>query len=168
MKPDNAKIVSDISELNALFTNATNLKTLLQNIVEMILSNMKADSCLLYLFDDNAQVLLLKASKGPQEGSVDKVRLKPGEGFAGIAFKELRAVCEGNAVAIPIVRGSNRIGVIILQSVKKDHFSDEDVNIFCSIISPLVTTIEMAQQFVRRILTHLRLPQPDSYIWTGE
>jgi len=30
------------------------------------------------------------------------------------------------------------------------------------------TTIEMAQQFVRRVLTHLRLPQPDSYIWTGE
>jgi 4-hydroxy-3-polyprenylbenzoate decarboxylase len=30
------------------------------------------------------------------------------------------------------------------------------------------TTAEMAQQFVRRVLTHLGLPQPDSYIWTGE
>jgi 4-hydroxy-3-polyprenylbenzoate decarboxylase len=29
-------------------------------------------------------------------------------------------------------------------------------------------TAEMAQQFVRRVLTHLGLPQPDSYIWTGE
>ena len=63
MKRDNSKIVSDISELNALFTNATNLKTLLQNIVEMILSYMKADACLLYLFDDDTQMLLLKAGK---------------------------------------------------------------------------------------------------------
>jgi 4-hydroxy-3-polyprenylbenzoate decarboxylase len=30
------------------------------------------------------------------------------------------------------------------------------------------TTTEMAQQFVRRVLTHLHLPQPDAYIWTGE
>ena len=72
MKRDNSKIISDINELNALFTNATNLKTLLANIVEMILSCMEADSCLLYLFDDNAKVLLLKASKGLGTSSIGK------------------------------------------------------------------------------------------------
>ncbi len=30
------------------------------------------------------------------------------------------------------------------------------------------TTIDMAQQFVRRVLAHLHLPQPDAYIWTGD
>ena len=30
------------------------------------------------------------------------------------------------------------------------------------------TTTEMAQQFVLRVLTHLHLPQADTYIWTGE
>ena len=145
MKRDNSKIVSDTSELNALFTNATNLKTLLQNIVEMVLSYMKADACLLYLFDDDTQMLTLRASKGLEGSSIGKVRLKPGEGLAGTAFKELRAVCEGDAVAIPILRGANRIGAMMLQSVKRDHFSDEEVNTFRAITSSLVTTIEMAK-----------------------
>jgi len=30
------------------------------------------------------------------------------------------------------------------------------------------TTSEMAQQFVKRILAHIGLPQPGAYIWTGE
>jgi 4-hydroxy-3-polyprenylbenzoate decarboxylase len=30
------------------------------------------------------------------------------------------------------------------------------------------TTTEMAQQFVRRVLTHIGLPQQDAYVWTGE
>jgi len=165
MKRNNPKIVRDISELNALFTNATNLKILLENIVEMVLSYMKADVCLLYLFDDDTQMLKLKASKGLRTGSLGKVRLKPGEGLAGIAFKEMRAVCEKDTtrrpgfrpipgsleekycsfLAIPILRGTNRIGVIMLQSVKRDYFSDEDVNILTAITSPLVTTIEMAK-----------------------
>ena len=29
-------------------------------------------------------------------------------------------------------------------------------------------TAEMARQFVRRVLAHLGLPQPDAYQWTGE
>jgi 4-hydroxy-3-polyprenylbenzoate decarboxylase len=30
------------------------------------------------------------------------------------------------------------------------------------------TTTQMAQQFVRRVLTHIGLPQQDAYVWTGE
>jgi phosphotransferase system enzyme I (PtsP) len=154
MKHENSKLIRDIDELTALFTNATNLNTLLQNIVGMIVSYMQVDACLLYLFDDNTQMLTLKASKGLEGDSIGKARLKPGEGLVGIAFKELRAVCEGDTakhpgfhsfLAIPILRGQNRIGVMMLQSVKKDYFSDEDINIFRTIISPLVTTIEMAK-----------------------
>jgi phosphotransferase system enzyme I (PtsP) len=154
MKRDNPKIISDSDELAALFTNAANLNALLQNIVEKIATYMDADVCSLYLFDDDTQKLTLKASKGLRSGFIGKVRLKPGEGLAGIAFKELRAVCEGDAtkhpafrpvlgigdekyysfLAIPILRGQNRIGVMTLQSVKKDYFSDEDICCF-----PLIT-----------------------------
>ena len=154
MKHDNSNLIGDIGELTELFTNATNLNALLENIVNMVVSYMQADVCLLYLFDDDTQILQLKASKGRKDSSMGKVRLKPGEGLAGIAFKELRAVCEGDTakhssfhsfLAIPILRGQNRIGVMMLQSVKRDYFSEEDVNTFRTITSQLVTTIEMAQ-----------------------
>ena len=165
MKRDNSKLISDISELTALFTDAANLGALLQNIVNKIAFYMAADVCSIYLYDDDTQMLTLKAARGLNGDSVGKVRLKPGEGLTGIAFKELRAVCEGNIgahpefrpvpggreekycsfLAIPILRGQNRIGVIALQSVKKDFFSDDDVGIFRAITSQLVTTIEMAK-----------------------
>src|SRR5665213_1993213 len=93
VKQDKPKLIGDITELTALFTNATNLNALLENIVEMIISYMQADVCLLYLFDDDAQVLTLKASKGLPSGAMGKMSIQPGEGLAGIAFKELRAVC---------------------------------------------------------------------------
>ena len=165
MKHDNPKHISDIGELTALFTDAANLDALFQNIVEMIALYMKSDVCSVYFFDEDTQLLTLKATKGLHAGSIGNVYLKPGEGLAGIAFKELRAVCEGDVtklsghhfvpgtveekfcsfLAIPILRGPNRIGVMTLQSVKKDFFSVEDVNVFRAIISQLVSTIEMAK-----------------------
>ena len=154
-KSENLNNISDIDELTNLFTNATNLNALLENIVDMILSSMKADLCLLYVFDDDAQKLILKAMKGLGPDDASKPILKQGEGFAGIAFKEMRPFSEGNAadsegkylsyLAIPILRGQNRIGVIMLQSLKNDYFSNGDIKIFRDIIAPLVTTIEMAK-----------------------
>ncbi|MFH0754001.1 MAG: phosphoenolpyruvate--protein phosphotransferase [Candidatus Omnitrophota bacterium] len=165
MKPDNSKLIRDISELTALFTDAANLGVLLQNIVEKIALHMKADVCSVYLFDEDTGMLTLKATKGLRVDAIGKVRFKPGEGLTGIAFKELRAVCEGNIArhpafrsvagsggekycsfwAIPILRGHNRIGVMTLQSVKQDYFSKDDVGVFRAITSQLVSTIEMAK-----------------------
>jgi len=154
MKRDNSKLISDIGELTALFTDASNLDALLQNIVKMIASYMEADVCSVYLFDDDTRMLTLKATKGLQADSIGKVCFKSGEGIVGIAFKELRAVCEGDTtkhsgfcsfLAIPILRGQNRIGVMTLQSIKKDYFSNDDVNTFRAITAQLVSTIEMAK-----------------------
>src|SRR5665213_796302 len=165
MKRDNSKLISDIGELTAIFTDAANLDALLQNIVEKIALHMQSDVCSVYFFDEDTQMLTLKTTKGLHADSIGNVRLKPGDELARIAFKELRAVCEGDAakhpryrsvpgsgeekfcsyLAIPILRGQNRIGVMTLQSVKRDYFSVEDVNIFRTITSQLVTTIEMAK-----------------------
>ncbi|MBF0331600.1 MAG: phosphoenolpyruvate--protein phosphotransferase [Candidatus Omnitrophica bacterium] len=165
MKHDNAKLISDIGELTALFTDAAHLDALLQNIVNKIAAHMNADTCSIYLFNDETQMLTLKATKGLRAGSIGKVCLKPGEGLTGISFKERRTVCEGDAarnpgyrpvpgvgeekycsfLAIPILRGQTRIGVMTIQSVKKNYFSDEDINIFNAITSQLTSTIEMVK-----------------------
>ncbi len=115
---------------------------------------MGADACALYLFDDDIQILTLKASKGLCVDATGNIPSELGEGLAGIAFNEMQAVREGDTVknsgfcsslAIPILRGKNRIGAILLQSVKIDYFSDEDINTFRAITAQLVSTIEMAK-----------------------
>ncbi|NTV28581.1 MAG: phosphoenolpyruvate--protein phosphotransferase [Candidatus Omnitrophica bacterium] len=165
MKRDHSKLICDIGELTALFTDAANLDTLLQNIVDMAALHMAADVCSVYLFEEQSRELVLKATHGLLPGSVGQVRLRVGEGLTGTAFSELRAVCEGDAarhpgyrffpgigeeqycsfLAVPILRGRNSIGVMTLQSVRKNYFSPDDINVFRAITSQLATVIEMAR-----------------------
>lgn len=168
MKRDHSKLICDISEIAGVYTGAQDLGELLQKIVEMTAAHMGADVCSIYLYYEETQDLVLRATKGLDEGSIGKVRLKLGEGLTGLALKEFRAVCEGDAsssphfryfagigeekffsfVAAPILRGKDRIGVMTLQSVLRNHFSPEDVNVFRAITSQLATTIEMAKLLI--------------------
>ncbi|MEI6438258.1 MAG: phosphoenolpyruvate--protein phosphotransferase [Candidatus Omnitrophota bacterium] len=165
MLRDHSKLICDISELTTLFTDTSNLDSFLQKIVEMIALHMNADVCSVYLYYDDVDELVLKATRGLQSDSIGKVKMKLGEGLTGKALQELRPVCEGNArahpsfrlfsgigeekfssfLAVPILRGQNRIGAMTLQSEKKDHFTPEDVNIFRAVTSQLANTIEMAK-----------------------
>lgn len=165
---DHSKLICDIGELAALFTDTSNLDSLLQKIVDMIAVHMNADVCSVYLFDDDTQEIVLKATRGLQLSSVGQIRMKLGEGLTGTALQELRTVCEGNAsrhpgfryftgigeekyssfMAVPILRGQIRIGVMTLQSVKANSFTPEDVNVFRAITSQLATTIEMARLLI--------------------
>ncbi|MBF0569735.1 MAG: phosphoenolpyruvate--protein phosphotransferase [Candidatus Omnitrophica bacterium] len=165
MKRDHSKLICDIGELTALFTDTASLDTLLQKIVGMVSAHMEADVCSIYLYYDDSQELVLKATQGLKPSSVGQVRLKLGEGLTGKALLELRPVCEGDArkhpefrhftgigedklasfLAVPILRGQTRIGVMVLQSVRKDYFSVEDMNVLRAITSQLANTVEMAK-----------------------
>lgn len=174
---DHSKLICDIGELAALFSDTSNLDVLLQKIVDMIAAHMHADVCSVYLFDDEAEELVLKATRGLNKASINHIRMKLDEGLTGLALKELRTVCEGNAaqhprylhflgigeekypsfMAVPILRAHVRIGVMTIQSVKANSFSPEDVNVFRAITSQLATTIEMA-----RLLISLEKPEVKS------
>lgn len=168
MKRDHSKLLCDISELSALFTDTSNLDGLLQNIVEMVAQHMEADVCSIYLYYEDNDELVLRATKGLASSSIGSVRLKSGEGLTGLAFQELRTVLEGDVLkdprykhiagigeerfasflAVPILRGQTRIGVMTLQTEKKNYFSAEDANVFRAITSQMATIIEMAKMLI--------------------
>ena len=168
MKRDHSKLLCDISELSALFTDTSNLDGLLQNIVEMVSQHMDSDVCSIYLYYEEPNELVLRATKGLALSSIGSVRLKPGEGLTGVAFQELRTVLEGDAVknpnykhienigeerfasflAVPILRGQTRIGVMTLQSERKNFFSADDAGVFRAITSQMATIIEMAKLLI--------------------
>ncbi|MBF0123147.1 MAG: phosphoenolpyruvate--protein phosphotransferase [Candidatus Omnitrophica bacterium] len=165
MRRDHSKLICDIGELTALFTDTANLDVLLQKIVEMTASHMDAEVCSIYLYYDDVQELVLRATKGLHVSSIGNVRLKLGEGLTGKSLLELRPVCEGDArhhpefksivgigeekyssfLVVPILRGIHRIGAMTLQSISKNYFTVEDVNVFRAIGSQMANTIEMAK-----------------------
>ena len=159
------KLLCDIGEMSGLFTDATSLEMFLHEIVLLVSKHMCSEVCSVYLFYEDNTELILKATKGLTKDSVGRVRLKLGEGLTGLALKELRPICEKNAsrsryykyffgigedcyesfLAVPILRGRIRIGVMVVQNSKKDYFDEEDIRVLRAITSQLANTIEIAK-----------------------
>ena len=165
---DHAKLICDISELAGLFHDTPSMESFLQKITAMVTDHMGCEVCSIYLYYEEQNELVLKATKGLNLSSIGQVKMKPGEGLTGVAFKERRPICEGQAkenpnfrffpgigeerfesfLAVPILRGSIEIGVMVIQSHKRDYFSDDDIGILKAITSQLATTIETARLLI--------------------
>ena len=168
MKRNHTQLICDIGELVGLFVDTTSLEAFLQKIAEMVYEHMGSEVCSIYLFYDETQDLVLKATRGLKPEAIGNVRLKLGEGLTGLAIKEMRPVCERNAsqapgyryfpeigeevyesfLAVPIVRGQTRIGALVIQNKRKDYFDAEDIQAVRAIASQLANTIEMAKVLI--------------------
>ncbi len=162
MKRDHTKLICDIGELSDLFIDSVGLDNFLQNIVFMISEHMNSEVCSIYLYYEWTDELVLKATKGLNPESIGNVKMRLGEGLSGLALKEIRPICEGNArnnpnfkyfpgigeeqfesfLAVPIVRGRTRIGVMVVQNSKRNCFEEEDIKVLRAITSQLANTIE--------------------------
>jgi phosphotransferase system enzyme I (PtsP) len=162
---DNTKLLYDISELNSLFRESTNIQTLLNKTVEMVASHTQSDVCSVYLYNSENRELVLSATKGLNPDSVGKVRLKLGQGLTGLALKELRPICEKDAarspnfkffpgifeerykslLAVPIARGISRIGVLVLQRKDNRYFDESDITALEAAAAQLANIIENAR-----------------------
>lgn len=168
MKRNHTQLICDIGELVGLFVDTTSLEAFLQRIAVMVSEHMGSEVCSIYLYYDDTQELVLKATRGLKLEAIGKVRLKLGEGLTGIAMKEMRPICERNAskapgyryfpeigeevyesfLAVPITRGQTRIGVLVIQNKRKDYFDAEDTQAVRAIASQLANTIEMAKVLI--------------------
>jgi phosphotransferase system enzyme I (PtsP) len=168
IKRDHTKLICDVGEITGLFHDAPSMEEFLQKITAMVTRHMECEVCSIYLYYADQHELVLKATKGLNPDSVNKVRMKITEGLTGLALKEKRPICEGQAknnpnfrffpgigeekfesfLAVPILRGSVEIGVMVIQSEKKDYFSPEDVQVFRAITTQLAATIETARLLI--------------------
>jgi len=162
MKRNHTQLICDIGELSSACHSALCLEDFLQRAAELTARHMHSDVCSIYLYFDETRELVLEATKGLKPGAVGRVRLKLGEGLTGLALKELRVICEREAskrpgyryfpdigeesyesfLAVPILRGHNRIGVVVVQNAESHYFNDDDINALRAITSQLATTIE--------------------------
>ncbi len=180
IKRDHTKLICDVGEITGLFHDAPSMEEFLQKITTMVTRHMECEVCSIYLYYADQHELVLKATKGLNPDSINKVRMKVGEGLTGMALKEKRPICEGQAknnpnfrffpgigeekfesfLAVPILRGSVEIGVMVIQSQKKDYFSSEDIQVFRAITTQLAATIETARLLITLNDKKEKLPTP--------
>ena len=160
----NVNMICDIAELSSLFEKSSSLDDFLQSAVSVVAWHMRAAVCSIYIYDDKDRLLTLRATQGLSPNAVGKVTLRLGQGLAGLALKELRAIREGRGslspkfqpvsgineekyqafLAVPIRRGLTRVGVLAVQDVQPDYFDEKDEQALKAIAAQLATVIENA------------------------
>ncbi|HMP75313.1 MAG TPA: phosphoenolpyruvate--protein phosphotransferase [Kiritimatiellia bacterium] len=168
MRKDNVDLICNIAELAGLFKKSSSLEDFLQTVVSIVAYHMRSAVCSVYLYDEENQELILKATQGLSAASIGKVRLKLGEGLTGLALKELRPIREGSGLqnphfkfipgikeeqfqaflAVPILRGLTRVGVLVLQDPVENYFDDNDTKALQAIAAQLAATIENAKLLI--------------------
>ncbi len=141
---DHLKLLCDFGELNWVFTATRDIQGFLDKIVVLVRQHMEADVCAIYLYDASARELVLKAAGGTEDAQVGQVRLRLGEGLSGRALQQMSPIRtrEGrrhpafryvpgldrfdNYMAMPIVRGNERIGALTLQRQAQQPFDEQD------------------------------------------
>lgn len=159
---DHIKMLCDIGELTGLFIGSKDLESFLAKIVALVADHMQAEVCSIYIFDENLEELILKSTRGLNQDYVGKIVLKTGEGLVGLALKELRPICEKygkdnpnfkfipgtheekyeSFLAVPIFRGSSRLGVLVVQRLSGHFFDHQDIMAMQATSSQLAAIIE--------------------------
>ena len=162
MKKDNVELICSISELSNLFKGKANIQGFLSKVTSTIAGHMNCDSCSVFILDDLTDELILEATEGLNKDFIGKLRLKSGEGLTGLAMKEEKSILEKDGLdnpqfrqiegfgeeayksflAVPILSGLSKIGVVVLEHRQKDFFNINDQLAIKAIASQLATTLE--------------------------
>ncbi|MCA1754958.1 MAG: phosphoenolpyruvate--protein phosphotransferase [Spirochaeta sp.] len=181
---DSIDLIWNVAELAGLFEKKSTLEGFLTDVVKLIAAHMQSDVCSIYLYDSFRDSLVLRASHGLDLPHDKQVELRVGEGITGHSFAELRPICEADApssryfkivpglneeefrsfLAVPIRRGPNRIGIMVLQHRQPDHFTQTDTRAMQAIASQLATTLENAEMLMQ--LRHVA-PAPERHYETS-
>jgi len=165
---DHLNLLCDIGELANLIIGSTDIQGFLQQTVEMVARHLNADVGSIYLYDDATRDLVLQATIGLNPSAVGRVRMKSGEGLVGKTYASLQPICEDRAsyhpdfkyfkeadedpfesfLAVPIHRGIEKIGVLVVQHEHPGYFDEIDVMAMRAIASQLTGAIENARMMI--------------------
>lgn len=165
MASEHLNLLCDVDELTALMAESSDVPSFLHSVVTTVADRLKTNVCSIYLFDEKAEDLVLRATMGLKPSAVNNVRMKEGEGLVGTAMRELRPILDNHAsknpqfravadigeeeydcfLAIPIRRGIEKIGVLTAQRERRRPFGENDVVALTAVASQLAGTFENAQ-----------------------
>ncbi|MDA1044256.1 MAG: phosphoenolpyruvate--protein phosphotransferase [Verrucomicrobia bacterium] len=158
-------LLLDHGRVLSLLAGSTEIGGFLKRTVEMVAERLSAGVCSIYLYEESAQELVLRATFGLNQSAVNTLRLKRGQGLVGAAFENRQILNTRNAsndprfrpvpsineeafenfLAIPIHRGAESIGVLVTQRKALLPFTADEVVVLQVLTSQLVGAIEGAR-----------------------
>ena len=158
-----------LTETIAAVNSTLDLEEVLELVASKVAEALDADACFVYLYDERADELVLRATHGSRvEEMTRRPRLRPGEGITGTAaaerapiairerahldprfkqFPNLREDEYASILAVPILARETLAGAVNVRTREPRDWPAEEIDLLVAIASQVAQTIQHAQLY---------------------
>ena len=172
-KPD---LLQALGEILESYNLTVDRRGLLNRILQIAVGATGADRGSLMLWDEAEGSLRVEVAIGIEKELIPKIRIRPGEGIAGLAFAQRKPLLLSgkadqklyeisrersdveSAISAPLVHGERALGVLNLShSLRRGAFSDEDLDFVARLALIDAKIITRAEEYHRLLRDSARL-----------
>src|SRR5881396_3036674 len=158
-----------LTETTSAVNSTLDLEEVLALVARKVADALGADACFVYLYDERADELVLRATHGTRvEGMTRRPRMRPGEGITGTAaadrvpvmipakadldprFKSFPNLPEDqyeSILAVPILARERLAGALNVRTLKPREFTRDEIDLLVAIAAQVAQTIVHAQLY---------------------
>jgi two-component sensor histidine kinase/putative methionine-R-sulfoxide reductase with GAF domain len=158
-----------LTETIAAVNSTLDLEEVLALVADKVAEALEADACFVYLYDDRADELVLRATHGTAvEEMTRRPRMRPGEGITGAAaaertpimlpakahldprfklFPNLREDEYESILAVPILAREKLAGALNVRTRRPRDFSPAEIDLLVAIASQVAHSIQHAKLY---------------------
>ena len=158
-----------LTETIAAVNSTLDLEEVLGLVASKVADALRTEACFVYLYDDRANELILRATHGTSvEEMTKRPRLRPGEGITGTAaadrapvmipsqahldprFKQFSNLPEDDyesILAVPILARDKLAGALNVRTVAPREFTQDEIELLVAIADQVAQTIQHAQLY---------------------
>ena len=160
-----SKIEPFLLEVADVVNTTLDLDTTLRRVAELVRKVVDYEIFAILLLNEKTQDLRIRFQVGYPKEVADRMRIKVGDGVTGLAAQRREAILVGNVakdgryisaipevrseLAVPLIIKNRVIGVIDLESLQPDHFTEEHKQLLTLIASRVAVGIENARLYTR-------------------
>jgi two-component sensor histidine kinase/putative methionine-R-sulfoxide reductase with GAF domain len=158
-----------LTETIEAVNSTLDLEEVMALVAQKVADALGADACFVYLYDERADELVLRATHGTRvEEMTRRPRMRPGEGITGVAaaerapimiperahldprfkeFKNLREDEYESILAVPILAKERLAGALNVRTRAPRSFSPDEIELLEAIAHQVAQTIEHAKLY---------------------
>jgi two-component sensor histidine kinase/putative methionine-R-sulfoxide reductase with GAF domain len=160
-----------LTETIAAVNSTLDLEEVLSLVARQVADALGADACFVYLYDEQADELVLRATHGTRvEEMTGRPRMRPGEGITGTAassrapvmipaqahlderfkaFPNLREDEYESILAVPVLAREKLAGALNVRTKEPREFSLAEIDLLLAIAAQVAQTIEHAKLYAQ-------------------
>jgi two-component sensor histidine kinase len=166
---ESARHLRLLTETIAAVNSTLDLEEVLSLVASKVADALDADACFVYLYDEHADELVLRATHGTRvEEMTGRPRMRPGEGITGTAaasrapvmipeqahlderFKAFPNLPEDeyqSILAVPILAREKLAGALNVRTREPREFTEAEIELLLAIAAQVAQTIEHAKLY---------------------